>query len=191
MNSVSDAVSCIIDMISIMCKSICAGLDSSKTFKTQSVTIGVKTSATSGVTLVLKLDLATCNNNSLSSMLSFLSIMKLFKNSNEASLPFSKPSAKTLGCMPSLRKICACLKSSPTNKHTVVVPSPVISSCAVAALAIMMAVGDWICISVSKTLPSLVILIPPAPSTNIFKVPLGPKLELKTSCSPIAALMLT
>ncbi|RUP43612.1 hypothetical protein BC936DRAFT_136943 [Jimgerdemannia flammicorona] len=35
----------------------------------------------------------------------------------------------------------ACLSSSPTSSTTEVVPSPVMSSCAVAALAIMAAVG--------------------------------------------------
>jgi hypothetical protein len=48
------------------------------------------------------------------------------------------------------------------------VPSPDISSCAVADLAIMPAVGCWICISWSKTLPSFVSLIWPAPPTNLI-----------------------
>ena len=37
---------------------------------------------------------------------------------------------------------------------------PVMSSCATAARAIMTAVGFWICISRSRTLPSLVSLMP-------------------------------
>jgi len=48
-----------------------------------------------------------------------------------------------------------------------VVPSPVTSSCAVAVLAIMAAVGFWICISWSSTLPSLVSLMSPAPPTSL------------------------
>ena len=70
-----------------------------------------------------------------------------------------------------------------------VVPSPVTSSCATAVLAIMTAVGFWICISRSSTFPSFVSLMPPAPSTSILIVPLGPRLVFMTSCSPLAALM--
>ncbi|WNF20006.1 hypothetical protein NG271_450 [Saccharomyces cerevisiae synthetic construct] len=88
-------------------------------------------------------------------------------------------------------KRCACLSNSPTRHTTVVVPSPVISSCAAAALAISTAVGDWICISVSNTLPSLVSLMLPAPSTSIFSVPLGPKLVSRTDCKPSADVTLT
>lgn len=54
---------------------------------------------------------------------------------------------------------------------TEVVPSPHCSSCATAVLAIMAAVGFWICISVRRTLPSLVIFRLPDPSTNILIVP--------------------
>jgi hypothetical protein len=41
---------------------------------------------------------------------------------------------------------------------------PQMSSCAVAVRAIIMAVGCWICISLSSTLPSLVSLMSVAPS---------------------------
>lgn len=53
----------------------------------------------------------------------------------------------------------ACFSSSPTRSTTEVVPSPQMSSCAVAALAIMTAVGCCICISRRSTFPSLVSLI--------------------------------
>lgn len=43
------------------------------------------------------------------------------------------------------------------------------SSWAVAALPIMAAVGCWICISWSRQLPSLVILIWPAPPTSLLE----------------------
>ncbi len=49
------------------------------------------------------------------------------------------------------------------------------SSWAVAVRAMRAAVGCWICISWSKTLPSLVILIWPAPPTSILSVPRGPE----------------
>lgn len=64
-----------------------------------------------------------------------------------------------LGCSPSEMYRSACFKSSPTSRTTDVVPSPQMSSWAVAALAIMTAVGFCICISRSSTLPSLVSLI--------------------------------
>lgn len=113
----------------------------------------------------------------------------------------SYPSAMTRGCRPSEMYLSACLRSSPIKSTHDVVPSPVMSSCAVAARAIMTAVGFWICISRSSTLPSLVSLIPPAPSTSlqsvnqrphraafssgrahIFSVPEGPRLEASTYC---------
>lgn len=43
-----------------------------------------------------------------------------------------------------------------------------------------------ICISDNKTLPSLVIFSWPAPSTNILRVPLGPKFDFTTWASPVA-----
>jgi hypothetical protein len=43
------------------------------------------------------------------------------------------------------------------------------------------------CISWRSTLPSLVSLTPPAPSTNIFSVPRGPRLLFSTSPKPRAA----
>ena len=78
---------------------------------------------------------------------------------------------------------------SPTMSTAEVVPSPVMSSCAVAMRAIMHAVGFWICISCSSVLPSLVSLMSPAPPTSILSVPLGPRLDLSTSWRPRAALM--
>ena len=66
----------------------------------------------------------------------------------------------------------------------------VCSTWAVAVLATIDAVGCWICISWSRTLPSLVILMSPEPDTSIFMVPLGPRFVFKTSWRPLAALML-
>ncbi|KAH0820977.1 hypothetical protein GEV33_001814 [Tenebrio molitor] len=63
----------------------------------------------------------------------------------------------------------ACLRSSPITRTVEVVPSPVMSSCAVEARAIREAVGCWICISWRRTLPSLVIFMSPAPETNLRK----------------------
>ena len=74
-------------------------------------------------------------------------------------LASSNPSVIIRGCSPSEMYLSACLSSSPTNITTEVVPSPQISSWAVAARAIITAVGFCICISRSKTLPSLVSLI--------------------------------
>lgn len=74
-------------------------------------------------------------------------------------LASSKPSVMIRGCSPSAMYRSACFSSSPTSMTTEVVPSPQISSCAVAARAIMTAVGFCICISRSRTLPSLVNLI--------------------------------
>lgn len=90
-----------------------------------------------------------------------------------------------LGCSPSEMYLSACLRSSPTRSTTEVVPSPHMSSWAVAARAIITAVGFCICISLNRTFPSFVSLIyeahvrtcveqnaeldhtPPAPSTNL------------------------
>lgn len=93
-----------------------------------------------------------------------------------------------LGCNPSEIYLSACFKSSPTRRTTEVVPSPQISSCAVAARAIITAVGFCICISRNRTFPSFVSFIcesiirgvfsryqegfhtAPAPSTNLLKI---------------------
>jgi hypothetical protein len=71
----------------------------------------------------------------------------------------SKPSVMMRGCKPSAMCRSACFSSSPTSRTTDVVPSPQMSSCAVAALAIITAVGFCICISRRRTFPSLVSLI--------------------------------
>jgi len=49
----------------------------------------------------------------------------------------------TRGCRPSDIYRSACFSSSPTMRTTEVVPSPVISSCAVAARAIMTYIHQW------------------------------------------------
>mmetsp|Transcript_61289 Transcript_61289/g.198283 ORF Transcript_61289/g.198283 Transcript_61289/m.198283 type:complete len:221 (-) Transcript_61289:54-716(-) len=148
-------------------------------------------SAMLGAIFVLRDVRATQTSFSRSFMGSGTATLNSSRNLMQSSLAKSKPSAISLGCRPSLRQTSASFMSSPMNITLDVVPSPVISSCAVAALAIMLAVGCWICISLKSTTPSFVILICPAPPTNIFSVPLGPKFVLMTSCKPLAAFKLT
>lgn len=68
----------------------------------------------------------------------------------------------------------ACFRSSPMKMTVDDVPSPQISSWAVAVRAIRAAVGFWICISWRSVLPSLVSFTSPEPDTSIFRVPFGP-----------------
>lgn len=74
-------------------------------------------------------------------------ILKVSRNFNVSVLAISYPSVMMRGCKPSCMCRSACLRSSPTISTTEVVPSPQMSSCAVAALAIMTAVGFCICLS--------------------------------------------
>mmetsp|Transcript_5410 Transcript_5410/g.16073 ORF Transcript_5410/g.16073 Transcript_5410/m.16073 type:complete len:221 (+) Transcript_5410:1180-1842(+) len=122
---------------------------------------------------------------------SSMGTLKPSRNFRVSSRARSKPSAMRRGWRPSARLASASFISSPMNITVVVVPSPVMSSWAVAARAIMLAVGCWICISPSSTWPSLVILIWPAPPTSIFRVPRGPRLLFMTSCRPFAAFRFT
>lgn len=103
------------------------------------------------------------------------------------SFAFSIPSTITLGCTDNAMLCSACLSNYPINKTIEVVPSPTISSWAVAALAIIMAVGWWICIYWSNTFPSFVSLTCPAPPTSILSVPFGPRLVFKISCKLLDA----
>mmetsp|Transcript_7602 Transcript_7602/g.14958 ORF Transcript_7602/g.14958 Transcript_7602/m.14958 type:complete len:242 (-) Transcript_7602:90-815(-) len=115
--------------------------------------------------------------------------LKFSRNLVDSVLAMSKPSQIRRGCTPSPRCRSACFRSSPMKMTVDVVPSPQISSWAVAVRAMRAAVGFWICISWSSVLPSLVSLTSPDPDTSIFSVPLGPRLLLRTSCRPLAALM--
>lgn len=99
--------------------------------------------------------------------LTSIGILIFSKISNAFSRALSKPSLRMRWCNPSAKKISACFSNSPISKTVDVVPSPVISSWAVDARAISDAVGCWICISCRSTLPSLVILMSPAPETNL------------------------
>lgn len=83
--------------------------------------------------------------------------------------------------------VYAYLSNYPMNKTIDVVPSPTISSWAVADLAIIIAVGWWICIYCNSTLPSFVSLSCPAPPTSILSVPFGPKLVFNIYCKLFAA----
>ena len=100
-----------------------------------------------------------------------------------------RTSTRCLGWAPSPRCRSACFISSPISSTAVDVPSPVASSTAEAARAIITAVGLWICMSRRSTLPSLVSLTSPAPPTSILIVPLGPRLDFRTAARPLAALM--
>mmetsp|Transcript_155807 Transcript_155807/g.499496 ORF Transcript_155807/g.499496 Transcript_155807/m.499496 type:complete len:234 (-) Transcript_155807:40-741(-) len=159
--------------------------------RTASTATSAMGSARLGAILVLSDVLATQTSFSRSFKAFGTGTLNSSRNLIASSLARSKPSAMSLGCKPSARHCSASFMSSPMNITLDVVPSPVISSCAVAALAIMLAVGCWICISLKSTTPSFVILICPAPPTNIFSVPLGPKFVLMTSCKPLAAFKLT
>lgn len=130
---------------------------------------------------------AVDNKRSRSWMAFSFGIANVFKNSRQASLATSNPSVSMRGCIPSETYFSACLSISPVKMTVDVVPSPVISSCAVAVRAIKAAVGCWICISFNNVKPSLVSLSCPAPPTNNFNVPVGPKFVEMTFCSPIAA----
>mmetsp|Transcript_14809 Transcript_14809/g.31976 ORF Transcript_14809/g.31976 Transcript_14809/m.31976 type:complete len:213 (+) Transcript_14809:1133-1771(+) len=159
--------------------------------RTASTTTSAMGSAIIGAIFVRSAVRATQTSRSRSLRAFGTATLNSSRNFTISSLARSKPSAISLGWRPSARQPSANFMSSPMNMTLVVVPSPVISSCAVAARAIMLAVGCWICISLSKTTPSLVILICPAPPTNIFKVPRGPKFVFITSWRPLAALRFT
>mmetsp|Transcript_9161 Transcript_9161/g.16822 ORF Transcript_9161/g.16822 Transcript_9161/m.16822 type:complete len:207 (+) Transcript_9161:1092-1712(+) len=176
-------------MISTMLRS--SGCPSFLIIRTDSTTTSDIGSARAGAIFVLREVLATQTSFSLSLRGSSRWTLKESRNFTVSSLASSKPSAISRGCRPSARLCSASFMSSPMNITLEVVPSPVNSSWALAALAIIEAVGCWICISPSNTDPSLVILICPAPPTSIFKVPRGPRLDFITSCSPFAALRLT
>lgn len=67
--------------------------------------------------------------------------LKSSKNFKHSTLANSIPSVNTLGCTPSLIYLSAYFIISPVNNTFEVLPSPTISSYAVAALAIIAAVG--------------------------------------------------
>lgn len=154
---------------------------------TLSTTMSTNKFTISGCSLVPRLVLAMFNNMFLSQPSHYIFIVS--KNLSSSTLASSQPSQMTLGCTPSCTKRSACLIRSPVNNTLLVVPSPTMSSCAVAERAIIAAVGCYIYISFNNTFPSFVNFICPAPPTNIFKVPLGPKLDFITSCSDPAATM--
>ena len=89
------------------------------------------------------------------------------RNLSPRILASSKPSATSRGCRPSCRYRSAWCSISPISSTADVVPSPVMSSCAVAVRAISAAVGFWICISSSSTFPSFVSLMSPEPDTSL------------------------
>mmetsp|Transcript_30046 Transcript_30046/g.76369 ORF Transcript_30046/g.76369 Transcript_30046/m.76369 type:complete len:247 (+) Transcript_30046:237-977(+) len=148
-------------------------------------------SAMAGEIFVLNEVRATQTSRSRSFRGSSIVTLNWSRNFRTSSRARSKPSAMRRGWRPSAIVTSANFINSPMNITLDVVPSPVMSSCAVAARAIMLAVGCWICISPRSTCPSLVILICPAPPTSIFNVPRGPRLLFMTSCRPFAALRFT
>ncbi len=154
---------------------------------TASTTISTNWFAKSGCNLVQRAVRATLMSNGFS-IVSLLTL-KLYKNLSAYFLASSYPSVMILGWTCSCTSLCACFIIYPMSRTLEVVPSPTISSWAVADRAIIPAVGCCICISWSNTLPSLVNLICPAPPTSILRVPFGPKFDFITYWSPIAALM--
>mmetsp|Transcript_37169 Transcript_37169/g.98393 ORF Transcript_37169/g.98393 Transcript_37169/m.98393 type:complete len:228 (+) Transcript_37169:1378-2061(+) len=177
---------CIMCIVSIMCRS--TGEPSGwRMHSTASTTMSVKMSASSECILVRSEAWAICRRRSREVVSIFSADESMYLST--CSLASSMPSVRRRGCTPSARWRSACFISSPTISTADVVPSPVMSSCAVAMRAIIIAVGCWICISCSSVLPSLVSLMSPAPETSILSVPLGPRLDLRTSCRPRAALM--
>lgn len=139
----------------------------------------------SGVNLLFNAVLATFIKVALSTFY----ILKVSRKANASFLAYSYPSVITLGWIPSPSNLSAYFINAPINSTLLVVPSPTMSSYAAELLAIIAAVGCWIYISESSTAPSLVNLIWPAPPTNIFKVPFGPKLVFIISIRPAAALI--
>lgn len=106
---------------------------------TASTIISVKGLASDGCILVMREVRATSNSNSLSTSSFFT--LNVSKKANVSFLAISIPSTRTLGCTPSPKYLSAYLKSSPIKRTFDVVPSPTISSYAVAALPIIAAVG--------------------------------------------------
>mmetsp|Transcript_1491 Transcript_1491/g.9124 ORF Transcript_1491/g.9124 Transcript_1491/m.9124 type:complete len:217 (-) Transcript_1491:24-674(-) len=174
-------------MISTMCRSM--GSCWLRMVNTASTTMSVSFSPNPLRTLVHREVLATQQSISRSgfSSVTLMSSLNLSRNSTAARFATSSPSTSTRGCTLSARYLSAARMISPIRMTVEEVPSPVTSSCATAARAIITAVGFWICISRSSTFPSLVSLTSPAPPTSIFTVPLGPRLVRSTSSSPLAA----
>ena len=152
---------------------------------TASVTISVIWSANFVGSFVLKAVRATFNKNSLSIFSGLY--LHVSKNSKLFFFANSIPSTKCDTWIPSCTYRKLWTNNSPMNKTFEDDPSPTVSSWAVAARAIIWAVGWIMDISWRRTFPSLVILTCPAPPTNIFSVPFGPTLERITLESDVAA----
>mmetsp|Transcript_46084 Transcript_46084/g.150924 ORF Transcript_46084/g.150924 Transcript_46084/m.150924 type:complete len:252 (-) Transcript_46084:8-763(-) len=176
---------CCMCMISTMCRS--SGVSGLRIVSTASTQMAVNMSASSRCILVRSEHCAIWRSRSRSAQSLTSAVRSMYSSSDV--FASSIPSHSSRGCTPSERWRSACFIISPTTRTAEVVPSPVMSSCAVAMRAIMHAVGFWICISCSSVFPSLVSLMSPAPPTSILSVPLGPRLLLSTSCRPRAALM--
>ena len=109
---------------------------------TASTTIVVNLSANSSRNFVRNAVRATHNNISRSGASTpGAARLNVSKNFSDSRFATSNPSTITLGCKPSFKYRSACFNNSPMTSTVVVVPSPVISSCATAVLAIMIAVG--------------------------------------------------
>mmetsp|Transcript_4943 Transcript_4943/g.12641 ORF Transcript_4943/g.12641 Transcript_4943/m.12641 type:complete len:204 (-) Transcript_4943:210-821(-) len=176
---VSRSSLCCMWRISTMCRSIAS---SSRRMQSRaSTTMSVRFSTISGRSLVWSVVRAMLQSCSRSLARSLNSLANWSRNSTVAALATSKPSTITRGWRPSPRYCSACFMSSPVKSTVEVVPSPTVSSVAVAARAMRVAVGCWICISWRRVLPSLVSLIWPAPPTSILSVPFGPRLLRSTA----------
>ena len=159
---VSAEVLCCISMISTMCKSIARF--SCLIARTASTQISVSFSASEAWIFVFKAVLVMSRRDSLAAWTGTFIWSKI---SIALILAKLKPSVMSLGWRPSDIYTSACLRNSPIRSTVLVVPSPVLSFWVVEALAMREAVGCWICISWRRTLPSLVILMSPAPDTNL------------------------
>lgn len=129
-------------MIYTMWRSI--GLSAILMILTASTTISTSWFARSGCNLVQRAVLATLISKGFSTV--SLAILKLSKNFRAYFLASSYPSVMMRGWTCSWMRRCACFMSSPIKRTLEVVPSPTMSSWAVAERAIMPAVGCWICI---------------------------------------------
>ena len=172
-----------------MCKSI--GASGFCIIWTASTTIYTILFARWGINFVFKAVLATDIRSGLSISKQSLNF---YKKDKDYFLANYNPSTIILGWTCYWTNLWLSFIISPIKSTLDVVPSPTISSCAVAALATIPAVGCCICISCNKTFPSFVSLICPAPPTSLFKiiyilvVPFGPRLLFMIYWSPVAAL---
>ena len=91
-------------------------------------------------------------------------------------------------CIPSSMKVFACLRSSPANRTTEVVPSPTSLSWDLAMSTRVLAAGCTMSRRLIRVAPSLE-MVTPFPSWISLSMPLGPSVVLTTSTIDWQALM--